>query len=652
MSGIRIPLTNGTSGGSIGGGISANSGTQGLKATAQLFGTMGNVAQQGFDTQVKLERIEQSRKLNNLKSGIKKITAEYQNELLKNKDSTTWEPNYEKKLSKFLGENNAQDLSPEAREQWDMWHGDYIAGQKLRIARDATIQGLKNAELDLNNNMRIAEDRADFQESDRLRHESGLFTKEELEKGDLDSQKRYESWEKQEKRNYFNKILDQDPQTFLAAISSKDENGEYEGYVDEMDLEERKVMIKKAEREVISRRNDEGNLIKERITTGEISSPQQLQEMRDNGKINYLTDADVKALKSHLTRDVPTSDVELIGSMQMIDDLADKRHSMSDTEYVKEYLKVENHVLGITQKGRGGWLKQRLYMYNPNYKAGKSGSSNPFLKEGKAEAMEEATKHLGILFKNGDFGDVDNGEEGSDKKFNVESAKTYREIQRDVEQWVEKQEKSPTIDQVHEYMGQTINRKTGYSGVKKLFDSIQTNPSKSQKRFNAGSIGDTIDIIKGSHTRRSDIPYNGVKASVRYNNPAAAYPRKSDEKYGLQGYGVLKSGQGTHKIGRFPSAVHGAAANFDLFAEKYEGMTFKAAVAKWRGNTERGEKVVVPSGYNPNEKISKQFLDDPAKAMDFFRKMASHESAGEGGLSKDEWMEAWKMWKAGGANNV
>ena len=123
-----------------------------------------------------------------------------------------------------------------------------------------------------------------------------------------------------------------------------------------------------------------------------------------------------------------------------------------------------------------------------------------------------------------------------------------------------------------------------------------------------------------------------------YNNPAAAYPRKQDEKYGVEGYGTIGGG---HKIAKFPTPVHGAAANFDLFADNYTGMTFESAMKKWRGR-----KSPVPSGYSSSDVISEDFLNDPDQAIDFFKKMALHESPDFRGMSDDDWRSAWDMWKA------
>lgn len=162
----------------------------------------------------------------------------------------------------------------------------------------------------------------------------------------------------------------------------------------------------------------------------------------------------------------------------------------------------------------------------------------------------------------------------------------------------------------------------------------------------------SVKVTEGAHRRRSDIKYNGVPASVRYNNPAAAYPRAGDNKYGLIGYGVLNGGkQGMHRIGRFPTPVHGGAANFDLFASNYTGLTLRQAVSRWRGNGGRGEKVVVPKGFNPNQRVTSAFLNNPKRAINFFRKMAEHETGSKQALSSAQWQEAWKMWKAGGAKN-
>jgi hypothetical protein len=616
-----------------------------MAATSNAVGNLGNtIAQIGkaqFGHEVQLARIENGKKLSDMKRMKRESVAAYQNKMMTNHDPSTWADGYTKHVN-AAGDFGMSELSPEAQDQWSAWEADYSSKQHLRIARDATIAGIQKAKSQMTNNIseyaRSGNYEGAYEELDDS-VEAGIISPEQGEK-------QRQLLMNDQERNMYEGMIDEDPARFLNTLKQKDS---YEKMPDDT----RRRLIKATEREVSQRRGQDYDSLKDLVSTGEIKDPDQLDDLIESGQFSYLESGDIASMKKHLKKDTPMSDEDSIALTLEIDNLRDLKGTVSDAEYIKQYRKLQNKVLEATQTGEDGWIRQRLNYYNPNYDKSKPGADNPLLKKGKGEAMEEASKHLNILFKNGDFGATDNGEEGSDKVINAQSAKVHREIQRDVEQWIQDQDKPVTIDEVHKYMGGVIEKKTGQAAGNKFMQSLKDSPyTPKGERFKAGGVGDAIKFLKGSSTKLNNIPYNGVKASVRYNNPAAAYPRKGDEKYGLEGYGVLKSGQGTHKIGRFPTPVHGAAANFDLFAEKYEGMTFKAAVAKWRGNTERGEKVVVPAGYDPDEKISKKFLDDPKRAMDFFSKMASHESAGEGGLSNSEWRKAWDMWKAGGSKKA
>ena len=53
---------------------------------------------------------------------------------------------------------------------------------------------------------------------------------------------------------------------------------------------------------------------------------------------------------------------------------------------------------------------------------------------------------------------------------------------------------------------------------------------------------------------------------------------------------------------------------------------------KWRGR-----KSPVPSGYSEGDVISEDFLNDPDQAIDFFKKMALHESPDFKGMSDNDW---------------
>ena len=141
---------------------------------------------------------------------------------------------------------------------------------------------------------------------------------------------------------------------------------------------------------------------------------------------------------------------------------------------------------------------------------------------------------------------------------------------------------------------------------------------------------------------RSDVPSNGVPASIRYNNPGAQYPSARAAAFGQLGYGIIGGG---HKIARFPHPVNGAAANFDLLRRNYVGMTIGAVGAKWTGDNGFG----IP-GYDPNAILTAEMVDDPAQAIAVMKSMALREAGRESPLTDEQWRQAHAMFKAGSAN--
>ena len=210
-----------------------------------------------------------------------------------------------------------------------------------------------------------------------------------------------------------------------------------------------------------------------------------------------------------------------------------------------------------------------------------------------------------------------------------------RDVLYKYENWLKQQNENISIKEGREKLGELLKKEN----VKPSLGSYSApQRSKTPVRYGKRTSGVTPSPA-GTYQKKVDVPVSEGQANVRYNNPAAAYPRKADEKYGVEGYGIIGE-RGEHKIAKFPTPVHGAASNFDLFATGYLGMTFKDAVKKWRGEG----KTSVPSGYNPDEVIDKDFLNDSNRAMDFFKKMASHEGS-KFKMSDDEWLQAWQMWK-------
>lgn len=105
-----------------------------------------------------------------------------------------------------------------------------------------------------------------------------------------------------------------------------------------------------------------------------------------------------------------------------------------------------------------------------------------------------------------------------------------------------------------------------------------------------------------------------IPASIRYKNPGAQWPGPRATKWGSTSYVTLNDGQG-NKIAVFPTFVQGAAAQFDLWASNYTGMTLKAAIDKWSGHNSPASYVAFlekNTGISINTKVTKTLLASPA----------------------------------------
>lgn len=122
-----------------------------------------------------------------------------------------------------------------------------------------------------------------------------------------------------------------------------------------------------------------------------------------------------------------------------------------------------------------------------------------------------------------------------------------------------------------------------------------------------GSGGIDVNMVPGAYKTRKDVAYDGRTAPTRYNNPGGAYPRKDLEKYGLMSYGIIGGG---HKIGQYPTAEHGAAANMAHMRTLYKnGMTVGEMRNMWVTGR-RGGFMNLP-GMNSKEVITQDKLNDP-----------------------------------------
>jgi hypothetical protein len=130
-------------------------------------------------------------------------------------------------------------------------------------------------------------------------------------------------------------------------------------------------------------------------------------------------------------------------------------------------------------------------------------------------------------------------------------------------------------------------------------------------------------------------------ASIRYKNPGAMWPGARATKWGSTHYETLNDGQG-NKIAVFPTFVQGAAAQFDLWASNYTGMTLRAAIDKWSGHNSPTSYVSFleqNTGISINATVTRELLASPAGW-----KLLKAQSRWEAGkpipMTDAEWQEA------------
>ena len=577
-----------------------------LGAEQQLLGTIGNAADGVHERQLK-SLIRQNEAIRLKKERMFNEELEIAHEGLSANDPSEWEAKISESINLsrdniLSDETLAPALKDELRQRFDAY-GESLIGKVRNESEVAHVEILKG---EYNNRLDGYEDAGDFDaRAEAIKEMSGLLemTSPEVTRALRDNEKMREHRKAQDaisegNVDYFNE----------SHGLTKSEQSRYQRQARGVRAEQKRSQLDQFEDYLAVNPQASEEDVKKNLEVITDISPSEARAIFERWKEDQPTPPE---LREELRGDV----IEL---RKLIND-----PQISYEEYWEAFDQVADEL-----RGRGDaatWLPYTLQSLHPN----------KFAKERESKASKHRKEMEGIVNK------------ALNRAFETDPSK--------LEDYENEDRKSQAKDLVADWLldnpdatPEEIREKATEFKDDLVADSLFKGASSYSKRYNQSKTP-PVKINPQAHLKRSDVSRNGQTAAIRYNNPAAAYPRKADNKYGLIGYGILKSGQGTHKIGRFPTPIHGAAANFDTFASGYKGLTVYQAVRKWRGNAGRGEKTVVPKGYDPNMKITGDFLNNQERATDFFRKMALHESAGKQGLSKSQWKEAWKMWKNGGA---
>lgn len=127
--------------------------------------------------------------------------------------------------------------------------------------------------------------------------------------------------------------------------------------------------------------------------------------------------------------------------------------------------------------------------------------------------------------------------------------------------------------------------------------------------------------------------------SIRTNNPGAMWPGPIATRYGSTT--SISGLPGGNKIAVFPDPVQGAAAHFALLAERYAGLTLRAAVHRWSGGDSGGyvRTVAELSGVGPDEVVTAELLASD-RGLVLVKAMARWEAGREFPLSNAQWRAA------------
>jgi hypothetical protein len=149
-------------------------------AMAKLGQTIAQIGNDQFGQQVKIARIENGRKMSEMKRKKQEGVAEFQNKIMQDRSiaPSKWGGMLQDHMKKIdLGKSK---LSPEAQAQWQDWDAEYSSKQHLRVMRDATIAGIKDAKLENESTNIALEESGDFAGASENDRNSGVWSEVEL----------------------------------------------------------------------------------------------------------------------------------------------------------------------------------------------------------------------------------------------------------------------------------------------------------------------------------------------------------------------------------------------------------------------------------------------------------------------------------------
>lgn len=532
-----------------------------------------------------------------------------------------WEENWKRNLEgtrKALSEiqlsnDAAAELMP-SYERWSQLSSLQIQNQ----ARKKRVEGFQ-MDLDANAMMKVAGD--DFAGAFTVIDkgvQDGIFTPEE---GKLRKARIYDDQIRKAKEDNLNRLVGEvnaDPYTVKPLLERR-AKGQDVPELGDISVTQAVTLLNNADGVIRGRVADDDDAADQAVLTGEIKTAKELRERFPNLPERRLLTHE--ATMAQIYENSPQRWAEVTAMRPKLLTAIENYEPSKDDQEWSRYFQIKDMINQNMPPGEKAEFLDQL-----RGKRREEGKTLP-------APVRDALSTLSTLSDKGYFGVVDPKKLGSSRE-EVRNAETNKLLESGVRHMEKRQlletwakdnpDKAKDPEQVRGFLRHMMTPESTDTAIDVFNEAIQQRESE------------------------ETVPLSAAPASVRHNNPGAMwYVGGWQKKYGAEFGQALNDGLGQgNQIARFPTPVHGAAAQFHLLSN-YARSTVRQGIGRWSGgnNVPAYLAVLRRNGFDPGQKIG-DILADPETAVRFAQAMASHEAGRQFTLPDEGWLEAYDMFRS------
>jgi hypothetical protein len=551
-----------------------------------------------------------------------------------------WEENWQRNLDltrKALSEiklsnNAATELMP-SYERWSQLSQVQIQSQ----SRKKQLEGFQ-MDVDANATMKIAGDdfTGAFAVYDRAVKDR-IFTAEE---GNMRKARIYDDQIRQAKEDNMNRLvsnMNTDPYS-LKPLLERRAKGEDVPELGEVTPVQATTLLNNTEGVIRQRVADDDDAADQAVLTGEIKTAKELREKFPNLPERRLLTHE--STMSEVYENSPARWAEVAAMRPKLLTAIEGYEPSKDNQEWSRYFEIKDMVNRNMPPGEKAEFLEQL-----RAKRREEGKSLP-------APVRDAMSTLSTLSDKGYFGAHDpkkltskNPEVATTEAQKlVDAGAKHQEKRQLLETWAkDNPDKAKDPEQVRGFLRHMMNPEATDTAIDVFNNAIEQRETEEAVRPASESWRSVLPPGVNVPSQAS----GRAPAAVRYNNPGAMwYVGGWQKKYGAEFGQKLNDGLGQgNQIARFPTPVHGAAAQFHLLSS-YGERTVRQGIAKWSGgnNVSSYLQVLRRSGFDPDQKLS-AILSNPDDAVRFAQAMASHEAGRKFAMPDEGWMAAYDMFR-------